>query len=73
MEELKEIIFKATIEGIMKIYGLDENYSKKIVENSGLDRSIRINPEMVSHCSQEQLVDMVMDCSHQNGQNHFKE
>lgn len=60
MEELKKIIFKSTIEGIMKIYGLDEDSSKNIVYTSGLDRSIRIAPEMVSHCSQEQLVDMVM-------------
>ena len=60
IEELKRTIIKATVEGIMKIYGLDENSSKKIVNNSGLDRSIRIAPEMVAHCSQEQLVDMVM-------------
>ncbi|WP_123054224.1 hypothetical protein [Clostridium sp. JN-1] len=60
MTEFKEMIFKATIEGIMKIYGFDKKVSEKLVAESGLDWSIEVAPDMVAHCSQEQLVDMVM-------------
>lgn len=58
--EFKEMIFQYVIEGIMKIYKLDKDTSEKIVFNSGLDWSIKVAPEMIAHCSQEQLVDMVM-------------
>lgn len=60
MIEFKEMIFKATIEGIMKIYGFDKKVSEELVAESGLDWSIEVAPDMVAHCSQEQLVDMVM-------------
>jgi hypothetical protein len=58
--EFKEMIFQYVIEGIMKIYKLDKETSEKIVNNSGLDWSIDVAPEMIAHCSQEQFVDMVM-------------
>lgn len=60
MTEFKEMIFKATTEGIMKIYGFDKKVSEKLVAQSGLGWSIEVAPDMVAHCSQEQLVDMVM-------------
>lgn len=58
--EFKEMVFKDAIEGIMKMYKFDKKTSEKIVEESGLDWSIEVAPDMVAHCSQEQLVDMVM-------------
>ena len=58
--EFKNMIFKITIEGIMEIYNLDRETSEKLVNESGLDWSIKIAPDMIAHCSQEQLVEMVM-------------
>lgn len=59
--ELKGIIFKSTIEGIMKIYGFTRENAENIVNNSGLEWSIEVASDIIAHCSQEQLVDMVMD------------
>ena len=58
--EFKNMIFKITIEGIMEIYNLDRETSEKLVNESGLDWSIKVAPDMIAHCSQEQLVEMVM-------------
>lgn len=58
--ELKQLIFKSAVEGIMSIYGFDKKISENLVNESGLDWSIKVAPDMVAHCSQEQLVDMVM-------------
>jgi len=59
--EFKKLIFNSAIEGIMKMYGLDREVSEKLVNESGLDWSIKVAPDMIAHCSQEQLVDMVME------------
>lgn len=58
--EFRKMVFKDAIKGIMKMYKFDENTAKKIVEESGLDWSIKVAPDMVAHCSQEQLVDMII-------------
>lgn len=59
--EFKKLIFNSAIEGIMKIYGLDREISEKLVNESGLDWSVKVAPDMIAHCSQEQLVDMIME------------
>lgn len=59
-KEFKEIIFNSTIEGIVKMYGYDKETATNLVINSGLDKSILLFPDMIAHCSQEPLVDMVM-------------
>ena len=59
--EFKKLIFNSAIEGIMKIYELDREVSEKLVNESGLDWSVKVAPDMIAHCSQEQLVDMIME------------
>lgn len=58
--DFKEMIFQITTEGIQKMYGYDKETARNIVEKSGLAWSIEVAPDMIAHCSQEQLVDMVM-------------
>lgn len=59
-EEFKENIFNYTIEGIVKLYGYSIESSTKLVNESELDKSILLFPNMIAHCSQEQLVDLVI-------------
>lgn len=58
--ELEKIILNSAVEGVMKMYNLDRETSEKLVDESGLEWTIKVSPDMIAHCSQEQLVDIVM-------------
>lgn len=61
VNNLKELVTTEAIDGIVKIYGIDRNVAKKIVNESGIEHSIEIAPELVMHASIEQLVDMIIE------------
>ncbi|WPC42800.1 hypothetical protein [Clostridium sp. JS66] len=61
VNNMKELIIIEAINGIVKIYGIDRNVAKEIVNQSGIDHSIEIAPELVMHASIEQLVDMIIE------------
>ncbi|NLZ34621.1 hypothetical protein N3C_2639 [Clostridium sp. N3C] len=59
-EKFKEKVIEDTIKGIIKIYGYSRAAAEKAVKESNLQWSIDFAPDMIAHCSLEQLVDMVI-------------
>ena len=59
-DEFEKMIIQNTAQGIIDMYGYDRETVEKIVAESELRWSIKVAPEMISHCSKEQLVDMII-------------
>jgi hypothetical protein len=59
-EDFKLDVISYVIEGIVELYGYDPAEAERAVKLANLEWSIDVAPDMIAHCSLEQLIDMVL-------------
>lgn len=60
-DEFEKMVIEDTVKGIIDMYGYTRDIAEKLVTESELKWSIKVAPDVIAHCSKEQLVDLIID------------